>query len=73
MKNNVWNVKLLNPINLNETIWEFTAETIEKVSLEWIDTMGNNFINYQKLHNIYHKRNKSNALLIKITKINKNE
>ena len=72
MKTTSWIVELQNPKNIEENIWSFSGETLEKVSNEWFTQTGNTFINYQKLHNIYHKRNKSDGVLVKIRKIKQN-
>tara|TARA_R110000782_G_scaffold118540_1_gene209160 strand:- start:785 stop:1042 length:258 start_codon:yes stop_codon:yes gene_type:complete len=69
MKTTSWIVELQNPKNVEETIWTFSGETLEKVSNEWLNQTGNTFINYHKLHNIYHKRNKGDGILVKVKKI----
>ena len=69
MKTTSWIVELQNPKNIEENVWSYSGETLEKVSNEWFTQTGNTFINYQKLHNIYHKRNKSDGVLVKVRKI----
>jgi hypothetical protein len=69
MKTTSWIVELQNPKNIEENVWLFAGETLEKVSNEWLNQTGNTFINYHKLHNIYHNRNKSDSILIKVKKI----
>jgi hypothetical protein len=72
MKTTSWFVELQNPKNINENVWSFSGETLEKVANEWLNQTGNTFINYHKLHNIYHKRNKGDGLLVKVRKIKQN-
>tara|TARA_R110000772_G_scaffold56608_2_gene128664 strand:- start:272 stop:517 length:246 start_codon:yes stop_codon:yes gene_type:complete len=69
MKTTSWSVELKNPKNIDENVWVYSGETLEKVSNEWLTQTGNTFINYHKLHNIYHNRNKGDGILIKVTKI----
>ena len=72
MKNYCWIVEVQNPINLEENVWYYAGETLEKVCNKWRDETGNNFLNYHKLHNIYHNRNKGDTTLIKVKKIKQN-
>jgi len=69
MKNSSWIVELQNPINLNESVWYCCGETLEKVCNKWLEDTNNTFLNYAKLHNIYHNRNKSDNLFIKVKKV----
>ncbi len=72
MKSYSWIVELQNPKNLNENLWYYAGETLEKVCNEWESQTGNKFLNYHKLHNIYHNRNKGDNILIKVKKIKRN-
>jgi hypothetical protein len=69
MKNSSWIVELQNPINLTESVWYCSAETLEKVCNKWYEETSNHFLNYSKLHNIYHNRNKSDNIFIKVKKV----
>ena len=69
MKNYSWIVEVRNPINDDEIVWRYVGETLEKVSNKWEEDTGNNYINYSKIHNIYHNRNK-NDILISVEKVN---
>ena len=62
-------VELQNPKNINENVWAFSGETLEKVSNEWFNQTGNTFINYTKLHNVFHKRNKGDGMLLRVSKV----
>ena len=72
MKSYSWIVEVQNPKKLDENIWYYAGDTLEKVSMEWLSQTGNNYLNYHKLHNIYHNRNKGDTLLIKVKKIKQN-
>tara|TARA_R110002033_G_scaffold24577_3_gene57570 strand:- start:181 stop:429 length:249 start_codon:yes stop_codon:yes gene_type:complete len=69
MKSSCWIVELYNPLNLEEMIWTDVDQTLEKLSNKWKDHSGNDFLNYTRLHNIFHNRNKSDTLLIKVKKV----
>tara|TARA_R110001606_G_scaffold79609_1_gene183777 strand:- start:440 stop:688 length:249 start_codon:yes stop_codon:yes gene_type:complete len=69
MKSTCWIVELYNPINLEELIWTDVDQTLEKLCNKWKEHSGNDFINYTRLHNIFHNRNKSDTLLIKVKKV----
>ena len=69
MKTTSWLVELQNPKNIEENIWSYSGETLEKVCIEWLNQTGNTFITYHKLHNIYHNRNKGDGMLVKVRKI----
>ena len=71
MKQYTWIVEILNPINLDTILWRYCGETLEKVCIEWSSQSNNNFLNYHKLHNIFHCRNKSDNQLIKVRKVKK--
>ena len=72
MKHFCWIVELSNPRNLDDTIWYCVSETLEKICLKWRSETGNDYLNYHKLHNIYHQRNKGDTKLIKVKKVNQN-
>lgn len=69
MKNYSWIVEVRNPVDDEEIIWRYCAETLEKVANKWEETTANTYINYSKIHNIYHNRNK-NDILITVEKVN---
>jgi hypothetical protein len=69
MKKYNWSVEVFAPNNLTDNIWFSTEETLEKVCKKWYEECGNNYLNYHKLHNIYHQRNKGDNMLIKVLKI----
>ena len=72
MKKYSWIVEVQNPKDLSINIWYYAGETLEKVCNEWENQTGNKYLNYHKLHNIYHNRNKGDTMLIKVKKVNQN-
>lgn len=72
MKSYSWIVEVQNPKNIDENVWFYAGDTLEKVSNEWEKQTGNTFLNYHKLHNIFHNRNKGDTLLIKVKKVKQN-
>tara|TARA_Y100001938_G_C8058670_1_gene415926 strand:+ start:426 stop:659 length:234 start_codon:yes stop_codon:yes gene_type:complete len=69
VKNYCWIVEVKNPLNVNNTLWYANCETLEKVCIKWFKETNNKYLNYYKLHNIFHNRNVSDNLLIKVKKI----
>ena len=72
MKNTYWLVEVKSPLNTDDIIWSCSAESLHKICEEWVIKTGNVFLCYHKLHNVFHNRNKGDALLINVKKINKN-
>ncbi len=69
MKKYNWSVEVFSPHNLDECVFYTTEETLEKCVNKWREKCNNDYINYHKLHNIYHNRNKIDNLLIKVHKV----
>lgn len=67
MKNYSWIVEVKNPIK-DEVLWRYIDETLEKIANKWEEDTNNTYLNYTKIHNIYHRRNK-NDILITVEKV----
>lgn len=70
MKSFAWNVSVNNPLNATEEVWFYSGNSLASCCDAWLLHTGNYFLTYHKLHNIFHGRNKGDAMLINVKKVN---